>query len=135
MVKKNWTEDEDVVLLRQVSADTPFMAKHGKVMEAWNALAVIISSVKALGKRSEKEKEDRVTPQKKGRLDSILSSLNDATQREMDIRERELEFRRLEFEERRQEREEAKLEREEDRKERMGLVEIEREKTMAYWTL
>ena len=40
--KKNWSEDEDIILLRQVSADTPFLAKHGGVMDAWNRLASMI---------------------------------------------------------------------------------------------
>ncbi|CAK4843636.1 unnamed protein product, partial [Aphanomyces euteiches] len=27
----NWTEDEDIVLLRQVAADLPFLAPYGKI--------------------------------------------------------------------------------------------------------
>ncbi|CAK5171505.1 unnamed protein product [Aphanomyces euteiches] len=28
--RRNWTEDEDIVLLRQVAADLPFLAPYGK---------------------------------------------------------------------------------------------------------
>lgn len=43
--KKNWSDDDDLTLLRQVSADTPFTAGHGRVMDAWDRVASTISSI------------------------------------------------------------------------------------------
>ncbi|DAZ95019.1 TPA: hypothetical protein N0F65_003645 [Lagenidium giganteum] len=40
--RENWTYDEDVSLLRQINADLPFTAKHGAVMDAWDAVANVL---------------------------------------------------------------------------------------------
>ncbi|DAZ93369.1 TPA: hypothetical protein N0F65_001554 [Lagenidium giganteum] len=40
--RKNWTYDKDVSLLRQTNADLPFTAKHGAVMDAWDAVANVL---------------------------------------------------------------------------------------------
>ena len=42
-LKKNWTNDEDVFLLRQVNGDLPFKAKKGGVMDAWAKLATVVN--------------------------------------------------------------------------------------------
>lgn len=43
--KTKWTCDQDVLLLGQVSANLPFKAKHGLVMEKWHILAVTLDSL------------------------------------------------------------------------------------------
>ncbi|DAZ99553.1 TPA: hypothetical protein N0F65_005425 [Lagenidium giganteum] len=45
-MKKNWIEEDDLAFLQQVNADTPFSAKHGHVMEAWDGVS---SKLRALG--------------------------------------------------------------------------------------
>ncbi|ETV90210.1 hypothetical protein H310_14954 [Aphanomyces invadans] len=37
--RRNFTEQEDIMLLRQVSLEMPFQTRHGQVMERWAAVA------------------------------------------------------------------------------------------------
>lgn len=38
-VKVRWNQQDDIILLRQITADHPYRAGYGKVMTAWHALA------------------------------------------------------------------------------------------------
>ncbi|KAE8991607.1 hypothetical protein PR003_g30133 [Phytophthora rubi] len=42
--RRNFSEEEDVMLLKQALADEPFRHEHGKVMDAWNALAATLAA-------------------------------------------------------------------------------------------
>ncbi|CAK4668024.1 unnamed protein product [Aphanomyces euteiches] len=42
--RRNWTEDEDIVLLRQVAADLPFLAPYGKILACWHTVAKTLFS-------------------------------------------------------------------------------------------
>ncbi|OQR85687.1 hypothetical protein ACHHYP_11545 [Achlya hypogyna] len=42
--RKAWSEAEDIALLRQVHAGRPFAAPFGKVMQAWDAMATILTA-------------------------------------------------------------------------------------------
>jgi hypothetical protein len=42
--RKAWSESEDIALLRQINADRPFAAPFGKVMQAWDAMATVLTS-------------------------------------------------------------------------------------------
>lgn len=70
--KKNWTIDEDLVLLRQVNADLPFKAKKGGVMDAWSEPAVTISGATGF---------TRVVDGKSRRIGSLLCSKVTVTMR------------------------------------------------------
>ena len=40
--RKKWTYDEDIALLRQISAGLPFETSHGAIGANWDAMAVRI---------------------------------------------------------------------------------------------
>ncbi|KAE9045333.1 hypothetical protein PR003_g12171 [Phytophthora rubi] len=42
--RRNFSEEEDVMLLKQALADEPFRHEHGKVMEAWDSLATTLAA-------------------------------------------------------------------------------------------
>ncbi|KAG9398177.1 hypothetical protein AC1031_014779 [Aphanomyces cochlioides] len=42
--RRNWTEDEDIVLLRQVAADLPCLAPYGKILACWDTVAKTLLS-------------------------------------------------------------------------------------------
>ncbi|KAE9171046.1 hypothetical protein PF002_g2 [Phytophthora fragariae] len=42
--RRNFSEEEDVMLIKQALADEPFRHEHGKVMDAWNALAATLAA-------------------------------------------------------------------------------------------
>ncbi|TYZ65200.1 hypothetical protein PybrP1_011214 [[Pythium] brassicae (nom. inval.)] len=42
--RRNWSEEEDALLLRQVCANTPFLRKSGAVVEAWEEVAVKLAA-------------------------------------------------------------------------------------------
>ncbi|KAF0690745.1 Aste57867_17882 [Aphanomyces stellatus] len=56
--KKRYTEDEDIMLLRQVAVDMPFQAPRGLVMEAWTAVAHALSSFLEFGREDVDGKND-----------------------------------------------------------------------------
>uniref|UniRef100_H3H360 Uncharacterized protein n=1 Tax=Phytophthora ramorum TaxID=164328 RepID=H3H360_PHYRM len=43
--RKNFSDIEDVLLLKQALADDPYSQEHGKVMERWNSLAATLVPV------------------------------------------------------------------------------------------
>ncbi|RLO11470.1 hypothetical protein DYB28_000912 [Aphanomyces astaci] len=48
--RKKWTFDEDIVLLRQVSADLPFEASHGTIGSNWESVARTLTSCSTFGR-------------------------------------------------------------------------------------
>ncbi|KAE9024780.1 hypothetical protein PR002_g11374 [Phytophthora rubi] len=89
--RRNFPEEEDVMLLKQALADEPFRHEHGKVMDAWNALAATLAacpdflrknlSATAQKKNSESARRSGVTEshtEKDFLLDELLSKLEDS---------------------------------------------------------
>jgi hypothetical protein len=48
--RRNWTEDEDTSLLRQIAADQPFDADVGGITKAWDAMASTLSADESFGR-------------------------------------------------------------------------------------
>ncbi|RLO01193.1 hypothetical protein DYB28_016159, partial [Aphanomyces astaci] len=62
--RRLYTEQEDIMLLRQVNAERPFEAKKGEVMKVWGLVAIALA-----------DHEDFARPQfdtKKAHTDSLL---------------------------------------------------------------
>ncbi|KAG9408815.1 hypothetical protein AC1031_020658 [Aphanomyces cochlioides] len=49
--RRNYTEEEDVMLLRQVALEMPFQARRGLVMERWGAVASALMTCDAFRRR------------------------------------------------------------------------------------
>ncbi|RHY04369.1 hypothetical protein DYB36_005274 [Aphanomyces astaci] len=59
--RRNWSQEDDLTLLKQVAADTPFAAEKGQLRKAWQGLAETLMSCENFvrvvdGKKEEKEK-------------------------------------------------------------------------------
>ncbi|RHY50210.1 hypothetical protein DYB38_009453 [Aphanomyces astaci] len=48
--RRNFTEEEDIMLLRQVSADMPFLARRGLIMDKWAAIAETLAANEDFGR-------------------------------------------------------------------------------------
>ncbi|KAE8976456.1 hypothetical protein PF005_g25831 [Phytophthora fragariae] len=83
--RRNFSEEEDVMLLKQALADEPFRHEHGKVMEAWDSLATTLAACPDFARKnlSGKTAQNRVNAlleshtEKDTLLDELLSKIED----------------------------------------------------------
>ncbi|ETV90099.1 hypothetical protein H310_15068 [Aphanomyces invadans] len=50
LTRRNFTDEEDLLLLRQVSADMPFLARRGFVMDKWAQTAQALAGCEEFGR-------------------------------------------------------------------------------------
>ncbi|ETW05663.1 hypothetical protein H310_03385 [Aphanomyces invadans] len=48
--RRNFSKEEDVLLLRQVASEMPFLARHGLIMDKWTAVAHALASSDEFGR-------------------------------------------------------------------------------------
>ncbi|ETV65983.1 hypothetical protein H257_17402 [Aphanomyces astaci] len=48
--RRNWSQEDDLTLLKQVTADTPFAAEKGQLRKAWQGLAETLMSCENFGR-------------------------------------------------------------------------------------
>ncbi|KAE9351642.1 hypothetical protein PF008_g5842 [Phytophthora fragariae] len=83
--RRNFSEEEDVMLLKQALADEPFRHEHGKVMEAWDSLATTLAACPDFTRKnlSGKTAQNRANAlldshtEKDTLLDELLSKIED----------------------------------------------------------
>ncbi|KAL4171453.1 hypothetical protein KRP22_009548 [Phytophthora ramorum] len=83
--RKNFSDIEDVLLLKQALADDPYSQEHGKVMERWNSLAATLVPVPGFLRKNltGKTAQNRVnallaTAQKKNNAAARLSGVTES---------------------------------------------------------
>ncbi|RHZ40003.1 hypothetical protein DYB26_015707, partial [Aphanomyces astaci] len=72
--RRNWSQEDDLTLLKQVAADTPFAAEKGQLRKAWQGLAETLMSCENFGRVVDGKKEEK---EKHMLLDDIITLLDD----------------------------------------------------------
>ncbi|KAG2783949.1 hypothetical protein PC129_g13845 [Phytophthora cactorum] len=78
--RRNYSEEEDVMLLRQVLGDRPFQAQRGKITGAWDALAAKLVAddsfprLKLSGKNAQSRFDELVKTRRQENEESMAAS-------------------------------------------------------------